>query len=157
MSDVEQATYIALKRLKVHELNEDGSNRIGADGRPVMRTCIPGDLIPEATTWSNLWREVRAGRVGLAGTALTGPSLADSMRRRIADRATRPKSGPEAAAGRTREGRKRRAKQSRESQAADAAVEQATGQEVVDKPETEDVAPQAVEASDESEATPAQE
>ncbi len=81
---MEESSYIALKRMQVHELEADGSNKLGEDGRPVMRECMPGDPVPEAITWRNLWREVRGGRVGLAGTALTGPALADSMRRQIA-------------------------------------------------------------------------
>ncbi len=74
------ATYVALKRMKIQELEPDGTTRL-EDGRPVMRLVSPGDLIPEANSWRNLWREVKAGRVGLQGTALTGPALADSMRR----------------------------------------------------------------------------
>ena len=152
MAEGEGPTYVALKQMDVHELNDDGSNRIGDDGRPVIRKCLPGDPIPEAVTWKQLWREVRAGRVGLAGTPFSGPALADSMRRQLADRAQRPKSEAEVSAGRSRDGRRRRAKQSREEQAAAAAVEQATGQEVVVGPGPDfkdpDASPQAVEAEE---------
>lgn len=94
-----EAEYIALKTLQVHELDEDGEPKLGNDGRPVLRICKPGDPIPEATSWNSLWKEVRCGRVGMAGTALAGPALADSMRRKLAD-AGRPKNrrGKKAAA-----------------------------------------------------------
>lgn len=75
------AEYIALKRMQVHELDEEGEPRVGDDGRPILRKLAPGDPIPEAEHWSNLWREVKSGRVGLKGTALAGIALADSMRR----------------------------------------------------------------------------
>ena len=81
--------YVALKRMTVHELDAQGEHRLGGDGRPIMRECGPGDPIPEAGSWKNLWREIRGGRVGLAGTPFGGPALADSMRRQSADR-TRP-------------------------------------------------------------------
>lgn len=80
-----QFSYVALKRMKVHELDADGQPvPPGENGRPVMRQLQPGDPIPEAVHWKNLWREVRAGRVGMAGTPLSGPALADSLRRRNA-------------------------------------------------------------------------
>lgn len=82
------AEYIALKRMKVHELDDEGEPRVGEDGRPVLRYLAPGDLIPEAEHWNNLWREVKAGRVGMKGTALAGIALADGMRRNP-DRAPR--------------------------------------------------------------------
>lgn len=142
MAEVDAPTYVALKRMIVHELNEDGSNRLGEDGRPLVRQCQPGDPIPEALSWKNLWREVRAGRVGLAGTPFAGPALADSMRRQLADRQARPKSQAETGAAGRRD-RRRRAKTA-EQQASDAAVEQATGEEAPE-PAVEDAAPQAVE------------
>ena len=104
--------YIALKRMKVQERNEDGSPRLGENGRAVMRELSPGDPIPEAKDWSNLWREVRAGRVGLAGTALAGPALADSMRRRV-----------------TQKPKRKKARRRRSLTAAEAAVASATGKE----------------------------
>jgi hypothetical protein len=80
-----EAEYVALRRMTVHELDDQGEPRLGGDGRPILRELGPGDPIPEAGSWSNLWREVRAGRVGLAGTPFSGPALADSMRRKAAD------------------------------------------------------------------------
>ncbi len=75
-----EAEYIALKRMKVQELDEDG-NSILVDGRPVLRQVVPGDPIPEANGWSNLYKEVRAGRVGFAGSPLAGgPVVADLHR-----------------------------------------------------------------------------
>ncbi len=75
------AEYIALKRMQVHELDEEGGRRVGENGRPILRKLAPGDPIPEAEHWNNLWREVKAGRVGMKGTALAGIALADGMRR----------------------------------------------------------------------------
>lgn len=80
--------YIALKRMQVHELDEEGEPRVGEGGRPILRQLAPGDPIPEAEHWNNLWREVKAGRVGMKGTALAGIALADGMRRNP-DRAPR--------------------------------------------------------------------
>ena len=82
------AEYIALKRMQVHELDEEGEPRVGENGRPILRKLAPGDPIPEAEHWNNLWREVKAGRVGMKGTALAGIALADGMRRNP-DRAPR--------------------------------------------------------------------
>ena len=90
------AEYIALKRMKVHELDEEGEPRLGEDGRPILRMLAPGDPIPEAERWNNLWREVKAGRVGMKGTALAGIALADGMRRNP-DRA--PRARPKSAKG----------------------------------------------------------
>ncbi len=113
MAEAAQAyEYIALKRMKVQECEEDGSPKLGENGRPVMRELQPGDPIPEAGEWSNLWREVRAGRVGLAGTALAGPALADSMRRQV-----------------NRKPKGKRARRRRSLTAAEAAVASATGKE----------------------------
>ena len=75
-----EAEYVALRRMKVQELGDDGEPVL-VDGRPVLRTLAPGDPIPEAKTWRNLYKEIRAGRVGLAGTGFGGPALADSLRR----------------------------------------------------------------------------
>jgi hypothetical protein len=111
--------YIALRRCTVQELDGDG-NPVppGEDGRPITRVCEPGDSIPEARHWKNLWREVRQGRVGLAGTPLAGPALADSMRRQITPGAT-PERGREARASRRRK---------RAATAGEAAVARATGE-----------------------------
>lgn len=84
MTQVAEQQYIALKRMKVQERDENGDSVL-ENGRPVMRELAPGDLIPEAGSWKNLWREVRAGRVGLAGTPFAGPALAHSMQRRQSD------------------------------------------------------------------------
>jgi hypothetical protein len=75
-----EAEYVALRRMKVQQLGDDGEPVL-VDGRPVLRTLAPGDPIPEAKTWRNLYKEIRAGRVGLAGTGFGGPALADSLRR----------------------------------------------------------------------------
>lgn len=75
------AEYVALKRLQVCELNPDGSTKIGSDGRPVMRWCMPGDPAPEAATWKNLDKYVRTGSIGLKGLGLTGPGLAETIAR----------------------------------------------------------------------------
>lgn len=98
------AEYIALKRMKVHELDEEGEPRVGENGRPILRELAPGDLIPEAEHWNNLWREVKAGRVGMKGTALAGIALADGMRRNP-DRAPRVR----AKRGKSTKGAKRKA------------------------------------------------
>lgn len=128
----EQFEYVALKRMKVQELDAEGQPRLGENGRPIMRECAPGDLIPEATTWKSLWREVRAGRVGLKGTALSGPAIADSMRRQVAStptprrKATGSKKGTrkrKAKAKATREARRRRVAMT----ADESAVARATG------------------------------
>ena len=74
-----EAEYVALRRMKVQELGEDGEPVL-VDGRPVLRVVAAGDPIPEAKTWRNLYKEIRAGRVGLAGTGFGGPALADSLR-----------------------------------------------------------------------------
>lgn len=75
-----EAEYIALKRMKVQELDQDG-NTVLVDGRPVLRVVQPGDPIPEAASWANLYKEVRAGRVGFAGSPLAGgPAVADLRR-----------------------------------------------------------------------------
>lgn len=79
MSEVE---YVALKRMKVQELDEAGEPVL-VDGRPVLREVAPGELLPEAAGWGNLYKEVRAGRVGMKGTPVAGPALADAHRRRI--------------------------------------------------------------------------
>lgn len=75
-----EAEYVALRRMKVQEFGDDGEP-ILEDGRPVLRQLAPGDPIPEARTWRNLYKEIRAGRVGLAGTGFGGPALADSLKR----------------------------------------------------------------------------
>jgi len=75
------AEYIALKRMKVHELDAEGEPKLNGEGRPILHQLNPGDLIPDAEKWRNLWREVKAGRVGLKGTALAGVALAEGMRR----------------------------------------------------------------------------
>ncbi len=109
---MQEIGYIALRKMTVHELDDEGRPRYKGD-RPIVRECAPGDPLPEAKTWSNLWREVRAGRVGMAGTALTGPALADSMRRKV-----------EADAPVSSSSSKRR----RSATAEEAAVARATGQ-----------------------------
>lgn len=120
------ATYIALKRMQIQELEEDGTTKL-KDGRPVVRIALPGDRIPEAIHWRNLWREVKTGRVGLEGTALTGPALADSMRRHFSDETPaptgrRPSARKKAAKKSAKKsGRRRRAPQEEQTEAQKAA------------------------------------
>ncbi len=134
------ADYIALRRMAVQELNGDGSNKLGADGRPVTRQCEPGDPLPEALHWGNLHREVRAGRVGLAGIGhqLTGPALAESIRGKIIEDGKRNQATATAAKAAKSEApkkaeRKRRAHEdarATQDKAAAVAIENATGQQV---------------------------
>ncbi len=79
-----ETEYIALKRMKVQEVDEAGEPVLGENGRPILRQVGPGEVIPEAGSWSNLYKEVRAGRVGFAGTPLAGPALADAHRQKLA-------------------------------------------------------------------------
>lgn len=76
-----EAEYVALRRMKVHEVDENGENKLDENGRAILRELAAGDPIPEAPTWRNLYKEIRAGRVGLAGTGFGGPALADSLKR----------------------------------------------------------------------------
>lgn len=73
--------YVALRAMKVQELNPDGSNKLGDDGRPVTRKVGPGDPVPEANGWRGLAREISRGRIGIAGVPLTGRALGDALRR----------------------------------------------------------------------------
>lgn len=114
MTQAAEAEYVALKRMKVQECDENGDAILDENGRPRIRVCLPGDPIPEATSWRNLWREVRAGRVGIKGTPFAGPALADSMRRMHANPG-KP--------------RRKKARRRRKLDAGEVATANATGQE----------------------------
>lgn len=156
-------TYIALKPLKVHCLDAEGTPTYDAEtGRPIMRQCVPGDPIPEAVYWSNLWREVRYGRVGMEGTPLAGPGLT-RRHRKMVERSVKPK--PKA----SRRRRRGRTGPTAGMTADEVAIAQATGEkpsteptpepepptetEPPTEPEPEDVAPVAVSAEGEGEET----
>ena len=151
-------TYVALKPLKVHCLEADGTPKYDDEtGRPVMRKCAPGDPIPEAVYWPTLWREVRAGRVGMEGSPLPGPGLTRADRNRV-ERSVKPRA--------KKASRRRRGRQAStgEMTADEVAVAQATGEVPPEQPasepepvpvtesepapegESEDVAPVAVDA-----------
>ena len=125
-------TYVALKPLKVHCLEADGTPKYDDEtGRPVMRQCVPGDLIPEAVYWPTLWREVRAGRVGLEGSPLAGPALSREDRNRV-ERSVKPRA--------KKASRRRRGRQAStgEMTADEVAVAQATGEVPPEQPWPDD-------------------
>lgn len=62
--------YVALRRLRVQELDSSGEPIADADGRPKVRICEPGDPVPEAIHWPNIDKWVKAQRIGPPGTAL---------------------------------------------------------------------------------------
>lgn len=113
--------YIALKRMKVHERDEAGEPILDADtGRPVLRELAPGDTIPGAADWRNLWREIKAGRVAPAGTPLEGGNLAMTKDRRTIDARA-------AARKRTAKGARKKASGKRASRKRGGASQSASG------------------------------
>ena len=137
----QQEAFVALRRMKVHSADEHGELLFDDDGRPVLRVCMPGDPIPEAGSWRNLLREIIGNRVGVAGSALTGATLAASVNRAqtgparptpatVAAGKAAEKSKAEAASAAkpAKPGDDKRRRRRRRS-AADVAVENATGAE----------------------------
>ena len=80
------ADYVALKQLRVQELDSGGEPVLDEAGQPKVRVCEAGDPVPEAIHWSNLDKWIRARRVGPPGTVLPGVGKAASARSRRARR-----------------------------------------------------------------------
>ncbi len=86
--------YVALRRLRVQELDSSGEPIADADGRPKVRICEPGDPVPEAIHWPNIDKWVKAQRIGPPGTALPKGRATRSRRK-----ASQKRGGAKRAAG----------------------------------------------------------
>lgn len=102
--------YIALRAMRVHELNDDGSPKQGPDGRPVLREVKPGEPCPEAASWKNLHREVLAGRIGIQGMPLAGASVVKATAAAAATQPKEPGDVAEPSEGEAAEARRKRVK-----------------------------------------------
>ena len=140
----EVPVYIALRRMKVHELDEAGVKVLDAEtGRAVMREIAPGEPIPGAHEWRNLWREIKAGRVAPEGTPLHGDTYAERQERRLL--ASR-------AAARKQVAKRKRTKRKKATRKRATASQSASGPSLPDVMPAHEAAPQTVEREGASEA-----
>lgn len=102
--------YIALRSLKVQELDDAGAVKRDDKGRPQIRVVAPGQPCPEAAHWKNLAREVAAGRIGIAGIPLTSNHLIKASRTTAAAQPREDGSPAEPSEGEASEARRRRSK-----------------------------------------------
>lgn len=96
----EERAFIALRRLKVQALDEDGKPRFdeGPDGEKIRveEWREPGDPVPEAKAWPNLRAFVNCGHVGLEGDPETVKILATRRTTETLDQLQRTAEGVDA-------------------------------------------------------------
>lgn len=139
----EVPVYIALRRMRIHELDEAGESRLDETGRPILRELAPGDPIPGADKWRNLWREIKAGRVAPAGTALEGGSFAERQTARLTDARN---------AARKQVARRKRTKRKKAARKRGGGSQSAAGPSLPDVMPAGEAAPQTVEREGRGEA-----